>query len=265
VSVLVFGDTVRSPALRHEVPLAIGDPLLYLEAGARRAVVTNALEVDRIARAAPDLERLLMDALGLDELLAEGLARAEAYRRVFARAVAELGIRSAVVPPDFPLALADLLRADGVELTADDALFDERRRRKTDAEMAGIRRATEAGLAGLAEAGRLLREARIDGERLVAGGEALTAEHVRTRGRRLPDPAHEGPGRDAAPGVLRRSRPRGRPRGARGARPRARGPRCADRGRRHRRRAERDRPGARQVPRRGPSRRDLRRSGEPDR
>jgi Xaa-Pro aminopeptidase len=178
---LIYGDTVRSPAMRHEVPLGIGDPFLYLESDGRRAVVTNALEVDRIARAAPELERMMMDALGLDDLIAQGLPREVVYREVFVRAVKEYGIAAATVPPDFPLALGDRLREEGVELRPDDGEFERRRRRKTPAEMAGIRRATQAGLAGLAEAARVLREARIDGEQLRLDGEVLTSEIVRAR------------------------------------------------------------------------------------
>jgi len=86
------------------------------------------------------------------------------------------------VPAGFPLALADRLRAVGVGLTPENELFDERRRRKTAAELAGIRRATAAGLAALGEAARMLREARIDGGRLQGGdGGTLTSEQVRAR------------------------------------------------------------------------------------
>jgi Xaa-Pro aminopeptidase len=182
---LIYGDTLRSPAMRHEVPLGIGDPFLYLETDGRRVVVTNPLEDDRIAEAAPDLERLLADELGLDELIAQGLQREVVYREVFARAVDRVGIRAAVVPPEFPIALADRLRETGVELTPDDAEFETRRRRKTAAEMAGIRRATEAGLAGLAECARALREASIDGDQLRSDGEVLTSEIVRARVREV--------------------------------------------------------------------------------
>ena len=178
---LIYGDTLRSAAMRHEVPLGIGDPFLYLESDGRHVVVTNALEDDRIAQAAPELERLLMDELGLDELIAQGLTREVVYREVFARAVQRVGIGAATVPPEFPLALADRLREQGVELRPDDEEFDRRRRRKTAAEMAGIRRATEAGLAGLAEGARVLREASIDGEQLRLDGEVLTSEIVRAR------------------------------------------------------------------------------------
>jgi Xaa-Pro aminopeptidase len=182
---LIYGDTLRSPAMRHEVPLGIGDPFLYLETNGRRVVVTNALEDDRIAEAAPDLERLLADELGLDELIAKGLQREVVYREVFARAVDRVGIQAAVVPPEFPLALADRLREAGVELTPDDAEFETRRRRKSAAEMEGIRRATEAGLAGLAECARALREASIDGDQLRSEGELLTSEIVRARVREV--------------------------------------------------------------------------------
>ena len=179
--VLIHGDTLRSPEMRHEVPLSVGDPFLYLETDGRRAVVTNALEVDRIAAAAPDVERILNDELGVDELIAQGLARPVVEREVCVRAVKRLEIGAAVVPPDFPLALADRLRAEGVALTADDDLFVERRRRKTEAELAGIRRAARAGLAGLDEAARCLREAEIGGEQLRLDGEVLIAETVRAR------------------------------------------------------------------------------------
>ncbi len=181
MAVLIFGDTLRSPALRHEIPLAVGDPFLYLETDGRRAVVTNALEVDRIAAAAPEVERLLTNELGADELIAAGHSRAEVDREVGVRAARELGISVASVPPEFPLALADRLRADGVQLSPDDELFETRRRRKTAAELEGIRRATAAGLAGLDEAARVLREAAIDGERLRLDGAVLTAEALRAR------------------------------------------------------------------------------------
>ena len=182
---LIYGDTLRSPAMRHEVPLGIGDPFLYLETNGRRVVVTNPLEDDRIAEAAPDLERLLADDLGLDDLIAKGLQREVVYREVFARAVDRVGIRAAIVPPEFPIALADRLRETGVELTPDDEEFETRRRRKTAAEMAGISRATAAGLAGLAECARALREASIDGDQLRIDGELLTSETVRARVREV--------------------------------------------------------------------------------
>jgi Xaa-Pro aminopeptidase len=181
VNLLIWGDTETRPELRHEVPLDIGDPFLYLESDGRRAVVTNALEEARIAREAPDLERLLMEALGRDELIAEGRSAIEVEQELCVRAAERLAIRHAIVPPDFPIAIADRLRAADVELTADDGPFAERRRRKTAAEMAGIRRATAAGIDAMRAAAAMLREAEIRGSELWRDGERLTSESVRGR------------------------------------------------------------------------------------
>jgi Xaa-Pro aminopeptidase len=51
---LLFGDTERSAALRHEIPVAIIDPLLFAEVDGRRYVLTSALEQARVKRALPD-------------------------------------------------------------------------------------------------------------------------------------------------------------------------------------------------------------------
>jgi Xaa-Pro aminopeptidase len=47
--VLLIGDTVRLPELRHEVPVEIGDPFLYAEIGGRRVAIVWSIEGDRIA------------------------------------------------------------------------------------------------------------------------------------------------------------------------------------------------------------------------
>lgn len=46
--VLIWADTLRSPELRHEVPLSIGDPFLYVEAGRRRIAVLSSMEIARL-------------------------------------------------------------------------------------------------------------------------------------------------------------------------------------------------------------------------
>jgi Xaa-Pro aminopeptidase len=181
VNILIYGDTVTSPALRHEVPISIGDPFLYLETDGRRAVLTNALEDERIARDAPELERMLEDHLGRDELIGSGLSRGEIERELCVRAVNRLGITQAVVPPGFPLALADRLREGGVSLAPDENVFIDRRRHKSAAQMNGIRRASDAAVAAMGAAAAMLREAEIDGDRLIWAGELLTAEVVRER------------------------------------------------------------------------------------
>jgi Xaa-Pro aminopeptidase len=177
--VLIYGDTERSAALRHEVPIGIGDAFLYLETGGRQVILTNALERDRIARALPEAELLMPEELGLYELIAEGMAREDISIEIAARAVQRAGVQRASVPGDLPVVIADRLRADGVVLDVDVRGFHERRRRKNPAELAGIRRAQRAAQEGMAAGAALLRRADIDGDRLVVDGDVLTAEAVR--------------------------------------------------------------------------------------
>lgn len=177
---LLHGNTEHSAALRHELPIAIIDPILFAEVDGRRYVLTSHLEADRVKRALPDAELLDYIRLGFRDFVQQGMSWAEAGRETEARAVKEIGLDEAMVPGDFPLGLGDLLRRDGVVLTVDDAAVDQRRRAKSAAELEGIRAAQAAAHAGMAAARDLLSraEAGADG-RLELEGEPLLAEHVR--------------------------------------------------------------------------------------
>src|SRR5205814_3228689 len=63
-ALLIYGDTERSATLRHEVPIAIGDPFLFVQNDGPPLILTNPLERERIARAVPDAELVLMNELG---------------------------------------------------------------------------------------------------------------------------------------------------------------------------------------------------------
>lgn len=178
-AVLIHADTLRSADLLHAVPIPVPDAFLYVEANGTKAAVVSSLELQRVAAAVPGIELLPPDGLGLEELLAAGTPRAEAMLEVYARAVERLGIREAAVPPDFPVELADGLRARGVDLRVDRELFEGRRRVKNAAELEGVRRAQRANEAALDVARALLRSADAGGDVLVLDGEPLTCERIK--------------------------------------------------------------------------------------
>jgi Xaa-Pro aminopeptidase len=179
--VLIHGDTHRSAALRHELPLGILDPFSYFEVNGRRVVVIAAMEADRIQDAAPGVEIVDPYELGLDEMIARGLRWHDIDTELCARAAARLGARRLLVPAALPVAVADRLRADGVEVVADETEFIQRRRSKNASEVEGVRRAQAAADAGMAAAAELLRTATPRDGVLVHDGEVLTSEAVRTR------------------------------------------------------------------------------------
>jgi len=179
VDVLLFADTTRSPELRHELPLAIPDPVLYAECGGLRHVVGASFE-------GPRLEELggcvfhPFEEFGLDELRASGIPRSELLDEIVVRAARSLGVSSAVVPATFPLLTGDRLRAAGVTLMPDQSVFDDRRRVKSGAELEGIRRALAAAEAGMAAARELLQRARPNaGGVLELDGRPLDAARVK--------------------------------------------------------------------------------------
>ena len=169
-ALLLYGDTERNAALRHELPIVVIDPFLFGVVDGRAHVMVSALERERVAEALPDAELHDVRDLGFYELIDGELSRDAVTLELASRAAAAMGVREAIVDPDFPVAIADRLRADGIELTPDaEAVAARRRRSKTPAELAGVRRAQRAAEAGMAAAAATIAAAEPDGESLRRG------------------------------------------------------------------------------------------------
>jgi Xaa-Pro aminopeptidase len=161
------------------LPLAIMDPFLLGVIDGRVHVMASPIERDRIEAAAPDAVIHDVRDLGFYELMDTDISRDEMWLELTSRAAAAMGVREAIADPQMPVLVADRLRADGIELRPDPPTVEARRRVKTEAEMAGIRRAQRAAEAGMSAAAELLRRSEPDGDRLVIDGEPLTAEAIR--------------------------------------------------------------------------------------
>ena len=159
------------------MPIAVPDPFLYGESDGGRHVLVHSMEAARMGGLGLHLHPL--EEYGYDELVAEGRSRHEIWLELSARACAAWAIHHAAVPTTFPLELADFLRARGVELTADRELFKARRRSKNETELAGIRNAQRAAVAGMTAARELLRRAEPNGGALEVDGEPLTSERIK--------------------------------------------------------------------------------------
>jgi Xaa-Pro aminopeptidase len=166
-ALLLYGAPEVLPDLFHAVPAGIIDPFLYVEADGRRVAIVSVLDADN-ARAT-GVEVLDPLRFGRDDMLSQGLAAHTIEAETCLRACRELGVETAVVPFEFPLAVADHLRAGGVDVRVDPEAFSLRRRVKTPVQLAGIRQAQKAADAAMAGAAGLIRELR-------AG---LTSEEVR--------------------------------------------------------------------------------------
>ena len=167
--------------LRHEIPVGIGDPFLYVERGDERHVVVGSLELPRLEGLGLQIHPL--EEFGIEEVRRElaGQPMGAVVEEVSRRAAVALGLRSARVPATTPLGFADSLRASGIELTVDRTLFNTRRRSKSPHELDGIRRAQRAAEAGMAAVRDRLAAATIgDSGALSLDGEPLTSEVLKT-------------------------------------------------------------------------------------
>jgi len=176
---VLIADSTQSPVMRHEVPLSIPDPFLYVEHDGRRYVVITAFERERVREAAPDIEPLPPERFGADELLRSGTPPDRAALETYTRALREIGVTDAAVPPSFPLEVADHLRAEGISIRIDRDLFENRRRSKNAREIEGLRRAQRACEAALDVARSMLRGSEIVGGALVLEGDPLTCERIK--------------------------------------------------------------------------------------
>ncbi|HEY3122163.1 MAG TPA: Xaa-Pro peptidase family protein [Vicinamibacteria bacterium] len=153
------------------------DPFLFIQARGRRLVVMSDLELDRARRQAA-VDRVLSWARLSRRLEATG--RRPTVAAVAARVLADLRLRSVVVPRSFPLGLAEDLRRLHVRVRPAPDPFWPERELKQAWEVRAIEaslRAAEAGLLAGIEALRVCRLGR-DGY-LRRDGRRFTAEDLR--------------------------------------------------------------------------------------
>ncbi|MDP9320661.1 MAG: Xaa-Pro peptidase family protein [Chloroflexota bacterium] len=180
IPLLLFGDSYRSPDIYHTTRFLAPDPLIVLERGKELVLLTNSLEEERARKQSRATTIENIDAYGARELRATMNPITDATATVIERFLAAHDAKRIRVPQFFPLALADRLRASGIQLTVAEGL-EARRRAKRDDEVEALeatQRATEEawqlGVDAIARA-----DTRPDGT-LLLDGAALTAERLRS-------------------------------------------------------------------------------------
>ena len=198
MNVVMFADTETSTDLFAAVPANIVDPFLYLEVGERRIAVISSLDTGTVRAADPAVEVIDPETYGRRELMLSGMDWHAVGFEIVRRALADLGVRDVAVPWQFPLALADVLRADGVAVTVDVAGIEARRRVKTEGQLAGIRRAQTAADGAMAIAANMVHacEPGLTAEAVRAAMQEFCRAHACT----LPDDVVVGPNEQGAAG-----------------------------------------------------------------
>lgn len=175
-SLLLYADTARSADMLHFGRFSVPDPFIAFGHRGQKIAVLNALEFGR-AQKSSGFDVVLPLEPWLDK------ARARDPKAGAAEVIILLAkhykIRAFNIASDFPVALADKLRASGLQLTPVPSLFPEREL-KTAAEAAAIHEGNRCSALGIAAAETLLRRSKIKAGKLVLDGKPLTSERLKT-------------------------------------------------------------------------------------
>src|SRR5437660_167206 len=154
------------------------DPFIFLEQNGKRTLVLSDLEIDRGRRQAEADEFVSFNKL--EREVQDKDRHAPPYEKVLAHFLRKRGVRSTIVPANFPLGYAQELAANKIRLRATNGLFWPKREAKSEKEVEMMGRALRITEQGLKRAIEVLKASKPGaGKRLRWNGKTLTSEVLR--------------------------------------------------------------------------------------
>lgn len=154
------------------------DPFIFLQRNGKRTLVLSDLEIGRGRKQADADEFVSFNQL---EREVQGKAKkTPPYEKVLSHFLRKRGVRSTIVPSNFPLGYAQELAANKIRLRATNGLFWAEREAKSEKEIEMIGRALRITEIGLKRAIEVLARSTITrGKKLRWSGKTLTSEMLR--------------------------------------------------------------------------------------
>ena len=175
---LLYGDSCSNPNIRWFSKFSVVDPIICLGVGKKRIGAVSLLEVERAK-----VESAFTAVHCTGEVLAnlKKTNPAAGISDVIAKLAVDAGATSFRVPSNFPVGIADKLRALGFAVNVEQGEFFPARVIKTEAECKHIVQGNKGSSAGFAAVERVLRESTVRKDRtLVWQGKVLTSERLHT-------------------------------------------------------------------------------------
>ena len=175
---LIVADSERDPDMLYATRMFVPDPFIFLEQNGKRTIVLSDLEIDRGRKQAKADEILPYSQF---EREVQGTAKkAPPFEKVLSHFLRQRGVRSAVVPANFPLRFAEELADSKIRLQTTKELFWPEREAKTEEELRAMRRALSITEKGMARAMEVLAACKARrNRRLDWFGRVLTSEILR--------------------------------------------------------------------------------------
>ena len=154
------------------------DPFIFLQRNGKRTLVLSDLEIGRGRRQAKANEFVAFNKI--ERELQGKSKKTPAYEKVLARFLKQRGVRSAIVPANFPLRYAEELNRQKIRVHATNGQFWPERETKSDQEIKWIEQALRITETGLKRAIEVLKRSSIGRDKKLRwSGKVLTSEILR--------------------------------------------------------------------------------------
>jgi len=175
---LIVAASDTDPDMLYATKFWAPDPFIFLERNGKRTLVLTDLEIDRGRKQADADEFVMFSKIERD---VQGKSRkTPPYEKVLVHFLRKRGVKSAIVPANFPLGYAEELAAGKIRVRATNRLFWPEREAKSEKEVEMIGRALRITERGLKRAIEILKASNPGaGKRLYWGGKTLTSEMLR--------------------------------------------------------------------------------------
>jgi len=175
---LIVASSDHDPDMLYATKFFVPDPFIFLEQNGKRTIVLSDLEVDRGRKQASADE--IVSYSQFEREVQGKQKKAPPFEKVMSHFLRTRGVRSAVVPANFPLGYAEELASHKIRLRPTNGLFWPEREAKSEAELQLMRRASGITEKGLARAMEVLSASNPGpGKKLSWSGRTLTSEILR--------------------------------------------------------------------------------------
>ncbi len=175
---LIVAASETDPNMLYATRFFAPDPFIFLERNGKRTLVLSDLEIDRGRKQAEADEFVSFNQL--EREVQRQSKKAPAYEKVLAHFLRKRGVRSTIVPANFPLGYAQELTGNKIRVQATNGLFWPEREAKSAKEIEMIGQALRITEKGLKRAIEVLKASKPGpGKRLRWSGKTLTSEMLR--------------------------------------------------------------------------------------
>ena len=175
---LIVAASDHDPDMLYATRFFVPDPFIFLEQNGKRTIVLSDLEIDRARKQAQADE--IVSFSQLEREVQGKQKKTPPFEKVMSHFLGKRGVRSAVVPANFPLGYATELATRKIRVRATNGLFWPEREAKSEDELRQMRRALAITEKGLARAMEVLSASKTGpGKKLSWSGRTLTSEILR--------------------------------------------------------------------------------------